>query len=881
MPPSSHSLHIALNKVNPDHYKNLRPLRGAVNDAILMEALARETWGMHTTKHLYDEDATTENVLGALQELAGQLRAGDLLLITYSGHGGLVPDPYWNRRGKDEENDQTWCLYDRQLLDDEIFEALSRFKQGVRIVVTSDSCHSGTVTRVEEEAGPDDAALLRQGFVPKELDKDMVGSIYEAFYALYDGISSRFRDQSYQPEPAARVLLFAACQDDQCAYDGPRHGRFTLALKDVLDQPGAIRCNAEQIFSRLKQIYTYPTPNLFVYGAPNPDFDEAFPFSLNPAAVTVALPEPEIKTTEIPVATAAIPAPVSAAAAVKPSAFFLSVRFVPEQNNEENLRRIFPQGLKSYLRAATSNTFIAEIDAASCDSEWSAILQAFAKADALDLSAEIEPARSRGCDVVFYPEGAKAVGKDAGWLEMWPPIKNKAGLTTGWHLGDDYSQLASARDRVWARLNEGQVLPVRIAHIDTGYDRYHPAFRQLSHVQHDLARSFLLYEQIPGRTGALDVYYGDGEIQGHGLGTLAQLAGGRVLKEHTQGDFEGIIGYVPFAHVIPMRISETVVIMDATNFCAAVEYAIEQKCEVITMSMAGKPSGNMAKVINKAYEHGITIVTAAGNSWTEGIRCITPKTVLYPARFPRVIAACGVCQNQKPYDFEAQELYAEKGDSGIEVMQGNWGPAQAMGYALAAYTPNLPWADGEKDMKGHYLHIFKKGGGGTSSATPQIAAAAALWIMEHRAELDQKGYSGTWKQVEAVRQALFGSADKTTFGDWKKYYGNGILKALRALDTPCPDISDSMKAPESESTWWGLSELADLLLQRRRSGMNMKNMRTALAMELQHVLFSDPNLFKLAESLDFSKSFDAHVREELEAALRHSPYASEELKMLL
>src|SRR5208282_6530955 len=47
-------------------------------------------------------------------------------------------------------------------------------------------------------------------------------------------------------------------------------------------------------------------------------------------------------------------------------------------------------------------------------------------------------------------------------------------------------------------------------------------------------------------------------------------------------------------------------------------------------------------------------------------------------------------------------------------------------YPIAAYTPNLPWLSG---TNGASLY-----GSGTSAATPQVAAAAALWLENHRRE---------------------------------------------------------------------------------------------------------------------------------------------------
>ena len=78
-------------------------------------------------------------MLAAIRSAAKSLRAGDLFFLTFSGHGGQVPDVTGDEADK---QDETWCLYDGQLIDDELYFELSRFAAGVRILVLSDSCHS-------------------------------------------------------------------------------------------------------------------------------------------------------------------------------------------------------------------------------------------------------------------------------------------------------------------------------------------------------------------------------------------------------------------------------------------------------------------------------------------------------------------------------------------------------------------------------------------------------------------------------------------------------------------------------------------------------------------------------------------------------------------
>ena len=138
--------------------------------------------------------------------------------------------------------------------------------------------------------------------------------------------------------------------------------------------------------------------------------------------------------------------------------------------------------------------------------------------------------------------------------------------------------------------------------------------------------------------------------------------------------------------------------------------------------MGGLPSRAWAEAVDDAYEHGVVFCAAAGNHIS-----ISPDKTVYPARFPRVLSICGVMANHTPYD----QLTGT-------ALQGNSGPASAMTHALSAYTPNIDWPlwgcpDG-----------IRHNGEGTSSATPQVAAAAALWIEHNKTSLPRN-----WQRVEA------------------------------------------------------------------------------------------------------------------------------------
>jgi hypothetical protein len=130
-----------------------------------------------TTTTLLTAKATRAAVLANLSNAAKTLQAGDLFFLTYSGHGGQMPDINGDETDK---QDETWCLYDGELIDDELYAAISAFKDGVRLLVLSDSCHSGTVTR--ERPKEADPALVQAKLMPP----DIAAKVYADHKDFYD-----------------------------------------------------------------------------------------------------------------------------------------------------------------------------------------------------------------------------------------------------------------------------------------------------------------------------------------------------------------------------------------------------------------------------------------------------------------------------------------------------------------------------------------------------------------------------------------------------------------------------------------------------------------------------------------------------------------------
>ncbi|MEL6697900.1 MAG: caspase family protein [Bacteroidota bacterium] len=141
------SLHIGVNYLSQHSTdyegRTLPNLNTCENDAMQMEEIARQE-GFEECHSLFTKDATYHNFQQKFIEIVGKLNPGDLFLLTFSGHGLGVLD---HDGDEDDGQDEAWCLYDRFLIDDLISKHLSQIRQGVRVVVVSDSCHSGTMLK--------------------------------------------------------------------------------------------------------------------------------------------------------------------------------------------------------------------------------------------------------------------------------------------------------------------------------------------------------------------------------------------------------------------------------------------------------------------------------------------------------------------------------------------------------------------------------------------------------------------------------------------------------------------------------------------------------------------------------------------------------------
>lgn len=229
---------------------------------------------------LRDEQATRDAVLAAFGNLAESARDGDICVVYYSGHGGWVAD-----QNADEEDrmDETWVLYDGQLVDDDIGAQWTRFVAGVRVLFISDSCNSGTVLK----DAVDGEIVAASTVSPEVLTVKAVppSSVEVAKF------HSALKENNYvfpfpvtipPPDVKCSIISIAACEDGTSAYMGTPYSLFTSAIVSVWDQ-GAFQGSFHDFFlavaSAVTQRNSNQRPQIKLWGAPDTGFGKRRPFT--------------------------------------------------------------------------------------------------------------------------------------------------------------------------------------------------------------------------------------------------------------------------------------------------------------------------------------------------------------------------------------------------------------------------------------------------------------------------------------------------------------------------------------------------------------------------------------------------------------------------
>ena len=195
---------------------------------------------------LKTKQATASAILQGIESAASTLNSGDIFVFYYSGHGGQQPDLNGD---ESDHKDETLVAYDREIIDDELANLWPRFANGVRIVMISDSCNSGTNYRFRRT-------------ITKETPMDF-GDI---------------------PGMKATMIHYSGCRDGGTSAGYQPGGVFTMALCDTWKN-GNFLGTYQQLYDDIVKILQSnkeeQEPLFNLIGNPSPDFLFSRPFSLS------------------------------------------------------------------------------------------------------------------------------------------------------------------------------------------------------------------------------------------------------------------------------------------------------------------------------------------------------------------------------------------------------------------------------------------------------------------------------------------------------------------------------------------------------------------------------------------------------------------------
>src|SRR5262245_38126921 len=244
--PKGSALLVGLKSVDPQAYQGWNGQNGCWGCEVDVDNVS----GMLTKsgfapKVLKSGAATVSAVLDGLKFAARTLEKGDLFVFYYSGHGGQQPDLNGDEA---DGHDETLILFDRELIDDDLNDVWLSFHAGVRIVMISDSCTSGTNYRGLRD---------KRRATPVEAITNEIATAMKAQMIHFAGCRDAATSSGYQTGGAFTLSLCRAWSDGQFA------GDYVKLFKEAADDVG-----------------TSQQPQYNEYGAVSDAFRKQRPFTI-------------------------------------------------------------------------------------------------------------------------------------------------------------------------------------------------------------------------------------------------------------------------------------------------------------------------------------------------------------------------------------------------------------------------------------------------------------------------------------------------------------------------------------------------------------------------------------------------------------------------
>lgn len=262
MPHATPTLHALLIGINVYRCPAVSNLKGCVPDALAMrdylQSATATSGSALNVRLLLDEAATKSAIIDGITTHLGAAKAGDTVLLYFSGHGAEEEaSPVFHRF--DGEKHTTLVCHDSRtdgvcdLADKELRYLIAGVsKPAVHVVLVTDSCHSGGVTRSDLTPRLTKVSPLREwsqycfAEAVQELDLERAASLSEVL-------------------PEGAHVHLSSCEAEELAYEVDGHGVFTRFLLETLGRnAGAVTYHDLNRQARLRLRGRYPQqPTLY------------------------------------------------------------------------------------------------------------------------------------------------------------------------------------------------------------------------------------------------------------------------------------------------------------------------------------------------------------------------------------------------------------------------------------------------------------------------------------------------------------------------------------------------------------------------------------------------------------------------------------------
>ncbi len=350
--------------------------------------------------------------------------------------------------------------------------------------------------------------------------------------------------------------------------------------------------------------------------------------------------------------------------------------------------------------------------------------------------------------IKMYQENADVEYAEANYIAYALKVPNDELYSHQWHLYNSSNSGINA-ESVWT-ISTSTGSGVVIAILDTGI-----AYENYSEI--NPAGSNISYQQAPDLVGTIfvpgydfvnnDEHPNDDSVSGHGT----HIAG--IIAENTHNSI-GTAGVAFDAHLMPVKVLDYDGAGTYANIAEGIIWATENGAHVINLGFGGiEPSIALEEAIAYAYNHGLTIIAAAGNDST-GDLC-------YPAAYDDYVIAVGATRYDDTLAYysnhgDSLDLVAPGGDLNVDQNGDGYGDGILQQTYKISEEGEISWG-----------YSFMEG---TSMAAAHVSGVAALLIA-----------NGNASSPAEVRLALESTAKDKGVEGWDIRYGWGIVDAFAAL----------------------------------------------------------------------------------------------------